>query len=168
MRIILIKWNFAVIWWGESMLIQSFFFTSFFRMRQCFCIEWWWKVNRHNCRYWSDTIPHWMIEDHTQYPQKVNIRVFSTLIGSYFIDDNLNADRFETMLSNQIVLRRSLMIILMRHGFYKMEQVYITVYMYGLTWTQNFLIDGLGGEAQLNGLLDCRIYHLWTISSGII
>ncbi|EFN87298.1 hypothetical protein EAI_02616, partial [Harpegnathos saltator] len=31
------------------------------------------EVNRHNCRYWSDTNPRWMQEPRTQYPQKVNV-----------------------------------------------------------------------------------------------
>lgn len=29
------------------------------------------EVNRHNCRFWSDANPHWMMEIHTQRPQKV-------------------------------------------------------------------------------------------------
>ncbi|RYA74223.1 hypothetical protein DD595_24580 [Enterobacter cloacae complex sp. 4DZ3-17B2] len=31
------------------------------------------NVNRHNCRYWSDVNPHWKRDNHTQYPQKVNV-----------------------------------------------------------------------------------------------
>lgn len=31
------------------------------------------EVNRHNCRYWSDANPFWMLESHTQYPQKINV-----------------------------------------------------------------------------------------------
>ena len=30
-------------------------------------------VNRQNCRYWAPQNPHWMIDVHTQYPQKVNV-----------------------------------------------------------------------------------------------
>ena len=33
------------------------------------------NVNRQNCRYWSDTNSHWMREDKTQYPQKLNVWV---------------------------------------------------------------------------------------------
>ena len=29
------------------------------------------EVNRQNCIYWSDTNPDWMLESHTQYPQKI-------------------------------------------------------------------------------------------------
>lgn len=44
-------------------------------------------VNRHNCRYWSDQNPHWMIEGHTQYPQKLNVWagiVGGRIIGPFF------------------------------------------------------------------------------------
>ncbi|EZA49482.1 hypothetical protein X777_12276 [Ooceraea biroi] len=63
-------------------------------------------VNRHNCRFWSDTNPHWMLEFHTQYPEKVNVWVGilnDTLIGPFFIGRNLNAEIYENMLRNQIV-----------------------------------------------------------------
>lgn len=44
------------------------------------------EVNRHNCRYWSDTNPAWMLESHTQYPQKVNVWagiLNDTIIGPF-------------------------------------------------------------------------------------
>lgn len=66
------------------------------------------EVNRHNCRYWSDTNPDWMLESHTQYPQKVNVWagiLNDTLIGPFFIDGNLNANTYEELLRNQIVPR---------------------------------------------------------------
>lgn len=31
------------------------------------------NVNRHNCRFWSDSNSRWMIEAHTQYPEKCNV-----------------------------------------------------------------------------------------------
>jgi len=64
------------------------------------------NVNRHNCRYWSDTNPHWMRESHTQYPQKLNVWagiLGDTIIGPFFIEGNLNAQRYLQMLENQIV-----------------------------------------------------------------
>lgn len=64
------------------------------------------NVNRHNCRYWSDANPHWMVEARTQYPQKLNVWtgiLNNTLIGPFFIDGNLNAEQYENMLRNQIV-----------------------------------------------------------------
>lgn len=66
------------------------------------------EVNRHNCRYWSDTNPHWVREDHTQYPEKVNVweGIFNdTLVGPFFIDGDLTAAKYEDMLRNQIVPR---------------------------------------------------------------
>lgn len=64
------------------------------------------KVNRHNFRYWSDENPHWMLEAHTQYPQKLNVwaGVFrDRIIGPFFIDGNLNGEKYLEMLTNQIV-----------------------------------------------------------------
>jgi len=66
------------------------------------------KVNRHNCRYWSDTNPDWMMDSHTQYPQKVNVwagLLNNALIGPFFIDGNLNAAKYEDLLRNQIIPR---------------------------------------------------------------
>ena len=31
------------------------------------------NVNRHNCRFWASENPHWLIESHTQNPQKLNV-----------------------------------------------------------------------------------------------
>ncbi|EFN86394.1 hypothetical protein EAI_12102, partial [Harpegnathos saltator] len=30
-------------------------------------------VNRHNCRFWSNTNPNWIQEAHPHYPQKLNV-----------------------------------------------------------------------------------------------
>lgn len=63
-------------------------------------------VNRHNFRYYSDVNPHWMVEYHTQYPEKLNVWagiLNNTLIGPFFIDGNLNAQKYETMLRDEIV-----------------------------------------------------------------
>ena len=61
------------------------------------------EVNRQNCRYWSDTNPDWMLESHTQYPQKINVCagiLNETLKGPFFIDGNLNACAYEELLRN--------------------------------------------------------------------
>lgn len=63
-------------------------------------------LNRHNCRYWAAENPHWMREDKSQYPQKLNVWagiVNNRIIGPFFIDGNLNAQNYEEMLRNQIV-----------------------------------------------------------------
>lgn len=65
------------------------------------------EVNRHNCRYWSDSNPHWISES-TQYPQKLNVwagLLNDTLIGPFFIDGDLTAVKYEAMLRDQIVPR---------------------------------------------------------------
>lgn len=63
-------------------------------------------VNRHNYSYWSDENPHWMIEKHTQRPQKLNVwaGIFgSQVVGPFFIEGNLNSVQYLAMLRNQII-----------------------------------------------------------------
>lgn len=63
-------------------------------------------VNRHNSRYWSSENPHWIHEAHTQHPQKLNVwmGIFENrLIGPFFIDGNLNGDKYLDLLNNQII-----------------------------------------------------------------
>ncbi|XP_020295795.1 uncharacterized protein LOC109860838 [Pseudomyrmex gracilis] len=64
------------------------------------------NVNRHNCRYWSNVNPHWMRDNHTQYHQKLNVWAGisgNNIIGPFFIDGNLNAENYLTLLQNGIV-----------------------------------------------------------------
>ena len=52
-------------------------------------------VNRHNCRYWSDTNPYWMEQIHTQRPEKLNVWcgiIGYHVIGPFFINGNLNSE----------------------------------------------------------------------------
>jgi len=56
------------------------------------------NVNR---RYWSIENSHWMKDNKSQYPDKVNIwtgnwRSFN--LGLFFIDENLKSKMYETML----------------------------------------------------------------------
>lgn len=64
------------------------------------------NVNRHNCRYWARENPHWIREQHTQFPQKINIWagiIGQRIIGPFFMDYNLNGDRYLQLLRNEIV-----------------------------------------------------------------
>lgn len=63
-------------------------------------------VNRHNCRYWASENPHWMVESHTQHPQKLNVWAGicgRQVIGPFFINGNLNSEIYRNMLQNQIL-----------------------------------------------------------------
>lgn len=63
-------------------------------------------VNRHNCRYWSVENPHWMLEHHTQHPQKINVWVGiigQQIIGPYFLENTLTGDGYLNLLRNHIV-----------------------------------------------------------------
>lgn len=62
-------------------------------------------VNRHNCRYWSNSNPHWFREAHTQHPQKINVwaGIFhNQIIGPFFFEENLTGEAYLHMLTHQI------------------------------------------------------------------
>lgn len=63
-------------------------------------------VNRHNCRYWSDHNPHWMLEHRTQYPQKLNVWagiIGNYIIGPFVLHGNLTANSYLDLLQNRII-----------------------------------------------------------------
>lgn len=64
------------------------------------------EVNRQNCRYWAKENPRWMREQHTQYPQKVNVWagiVRNRIIGPYFFDDTINGPRYLQFLQEYLI-----------------------------------------------------------------
>ncbi|EFN77660.1 hypothetical protein EAI_05452, partial [Harpegnathos saltator] len=63
-------------------------------------------VNRHNCKYWSDENPHWMSDLRTQYLQKLHVWTGICnrgIIGSFFIDDDLKAEKYKNLLRDHII-----------------------------------------------------------------
>lgn len=63
-------------------------------------------VNRQNCRYWAPTNPHWMMEAHTQFPQKLNVWagiVGDRIVGPFFIEGSLTGPKYLDLLSNHVV-----------------------------------------------------------------
>lgn len=63
-------------------------------------------VNRHNCRYWSQENPHEYRESHSQTPEKLNVWsgiLGNTVIGPFFIEGNLNGEKYLDLLVNDIV-----------------------------------------------------------------
>ncbi|KAJ8957744.1 hypothetical protein NQ318_017642 [Aromia moschata] len=63
-------------------------------------------VTLQNCRYWSRENLHWMRELHTQNPEKVNVWagiIGENIIGSFFIDGNLNGETYLALLQNNVV-----------------------------------------------------------------
>lgn len=66
------------------------------------------KPNTQNCRQWAQENPHNLVATRTQYPQKVNVwaGIFRHhIIGPFFIDGNLNAEKYLETL-NQLVIPR--------------------------------------------------------------
>lgn len=63
-------------------------------------------VNRQNCRYWAPANPHWMMEDHTQFPLKVNVWagiIENKIVGPFFIEGPLNSDKYLDLLEHNII-----------------------------------------------------------------
>ena len=64
------------------------------------------EVNTQNIRYWTDENPRWMREDHTQYPQKLNVWAgFCSrgIVGPFVINGNLNGETYLQLLRNEVV-----------------------------------------------------------------
>jgi hypothetical protein len=59
-------------------------------------------VNRHNCRYWSDTNPHWVTTQSIHSPRTtVWAGIWeSGIFGPYFFDQTVNSTRYLEMLEN--------------------------------------------------------------------
>ena len=62
-------------------------------------------VNKQNCRYWAPQNPHWMMEAHTQYPEKVNVWagiVVDSVLEQCFIDRNLTGEKYLELLMDLV------------------------------------------------------------------
>lgn len=62
-------------------------------------------INRHNCRFWSDTNPRIFREIHTQYPQKLNVWAGiygDNIVGPFFLNATLNGELYLNLLQNAI------------------------------------------------------------------
>ncbi|KAJ8948571.1 hypothetical protein NQ318_007575 [Aromia moschata] len=62
-------------------------------------------VNRQNYRYGSRTNPYWIIEAHTQHPQKLNVWSgigANRVIGPFFFEETLTGERYLEFLQNDL------------------------------------------------------------------
>lgn len=62
-------------------------------------------VNRHNCRYWSQSNDHVFREYHTQYPEKINVWAGiygDNIVGPFFIRENLTGDLYLRLLQDKV------------------------------------------------------------------
>ena len=62
-------------------------------------------VNRHNCHYWSQNNPHWIIEKENQRLFGINVWcgiLNGYILGPYFYDGNLNGPRYLNFLQTTL------------------------------------------------------------------
>lgn len=62
-------------------------------------------VNRHNMHYWSIENPYWLRQVEHQRPWSINVWcgiIGDKLIGPYFIDGNLNGNKYRNFLENEL------------------------------------------------------------------
>lgn len=62
-------------------------------------------VSSQNCRWWSDTNPHFTLKTRDQYSFKTNVwcgMYKNQIIGPFFFRETLNADRYLCFLNNRI------------------------------------------------------------------
>lgn len=81
-------------------LVKNIIFTD----EATFCLSG--NVNRQNCRYWAKENPHWMMEVHSQYPQKINVWcgiVRGRVIGPFFFEQSLTAQVYLEFLQLELI-----------------------------------------------------------------
>ena len=63
------------------------------------------RVNRHNCVYWSDTNPHFIIEQELNVPRVIVWGgIWSNgVVGPFFFDDNVTSKSYLQMLKDSII-----------------------------------------------------------------
>uniref|UniRef100_A0A1B6G3J3 Tc1-like transposase DDE domain-containing protein n=1 Tax=Cuerna arida TaxID=1464854 RepID=A0A1B6G3J3_9HEMI len=106
------------------------------------------SVNRHNCRYWDNSNPHWKEESHTQHPQKLNVWagiIGNQIVGPFFINGNLNGDSYLAMLQNEIIPDYKLLLVdnFIEFISNKMARHHTLLSLLENTWIQYSLTGGL-------------------------
>jgi hypothetical protein len=64
------------------------------------------EPNIQNTRQWAQENPHLLTQSKTQYPQRVNVWagiIGQNYVGPFFIDGNLNGEKFLDLLRNSII-----------------------------------------------------------------
>lgn len=81
-------------------LLEGILFTD----EATFCLNG--NVNKQNYRYWAPTNPHWILENNTQYRQKVNVWmgiINDRMLGPYFFQQTLTAERYLDFLTFELI-----------------------------------------------------------------
>ena len=71
--------------------------------------------------YWSVENPHWLHEVEHQRPWSVNVLcgiIGDQLIGPYFIDGNLNSEKYRNFLENQLPILLEDLSLEVRHNMW--------------------------------------------------
>ncbi|GFW34501.1 DUF4817 domain-containing protein [Trichonephila clavipes] len=130
--------------------------------------------NTHNSHSWAAANPHVTRTRAAQDRFLVNVWadiLGDHLIGPYILPGNLTGPRYliflEQVLPKLLDREHTLPLrLVLPCGSSKMEPPHISVFLFGITWMQYVVNDGLAVEVQCIDFSDRRTFPVWIISSG--
>ncbi|GFW18760.1 uncharacterized protein TNCV_1370141 [Trichonephila clavipes] len=129
--------------------------------------------NTHNSHSWAAANPHITRTRAAQYRFLVNVWagiLGDHLIGPYILPDRLTGPRYLIFLEQVLpeLLDSAHVTAATRTSMWFQQDgaPHISVFLFGITWMQHVVNDGLAVEVQCIGLPDRQTFPVWIISSG--
>ncbi|GFV46881.1 DUF4817 domain-containing protein [Trichonephila clavipes] len=130
--------------------------------------------NTHNSHSWAAANPHVTRTRAAQDRFLVNVWadiLGDHLIGPYILPGHLTGPRYliflEQVLPKLLDREHTLPLrLVLPCGSSKMEPPHISVFLFGITWMQYVVNDGLAVEVQCIDFSDRQTFPVWIISSG--
>ncbi|GFV57887.1 uncharacterized protein TNCV_4782491 [Trichonephila clavipes] len=128
--------------------------------------------NTHNSHSWAAANPHVTRTRAAQDRFLINVRagiLGGHLIGPYILPDRLIGPRYLIFLEQVLpeLLDSAHVTAATRTSMWFQQDgdPHISVFLFGITWMQHVVNDGLAVEFQCIGLPDRQTFPLWIISS---